>query len=535
MCVIILSLMLTPGVHAMPVTVQITPTSQAIPQGTMASYTVGLSGAPTGTDGYDLTFAGLVPGATYSLTSTRVSTPAGSGSAGLTLDASNTPLFCPGTYSFTVTATNSTTGFQDSGSGSGSLTVLQVGPPLGITITTDKSTYRIGDTVTIQMSANRPAEARLTISTPSGSTSVFYYVFYGPSYALTKTLTVNTIGRYTLTFEADDFCNGYSSATANFEVTPDTYDVSISIDGVPTQISIPLTVDGQNQGAIGGSEIKNLSFKLDTSHTISVAQSVDGDAGVRYTIAQNTWTVGSAGSHTFAYTTEYLFTVATDPDGVTQVTGGGWFKSGSSVQTSQAPDTVAGPPGTQYVFKGWTVDGVLQSGNPLSLAMDKPHKVVATYETQYQLLVDSAYGNPKGSDYYPAGSTATFSVTTPNGFLIQQVFTGWTGDYTGNSPTASITMDKPHTIHANWQTGYLQLEILAVAVVAIAIVVAFLLMRRRQSGVPVETKPTPPVTPEAGVGEAPPQPSGESVRCGSCGADVAAGQTYCQNCGSKIG
>jgi uncharacterized repeat protein (TIGR02543 family) len=529
--VIILSLMLAPGVKAMPVTVQITPPTQAIPQGTAASYTVGLLGAPLTTDGYDLTLSGLVPGAAYSLSS-RVATPAGSGTTSLTIDASSTPLFCPGTYPFTVTATNSTTG--DTGSASGSLTVLLVGPPISITITTDKSTYRIGDTVTIQMSANRPAEARLTISTPSGSTSVFYYVFYGPSYALTKTLTANTLGRYTLTFEADDFCNGYSSATTNFEVTPNTYEVSISIDGVPTQISIPLTVDGQSQGSMSGSEIKNLSFKLDTSHTISVAQSVNGDAGVRYTISQNTWTVNSAGSHTFQYATEYLFTVATDPDGVTPVTGGGWFKSGTSVQTSQAPDSVAGPPGTKYVFKGWTVDGVPQTGNPISLTMDKAHKVVATYETQYQLLVDSAYGNPTGSGYYPASSTATFSVTTPVGFLIQQVFAGWTGDYTGNSPTASITMDKPHTVHANWQTSYFQLEILAVAVAAIIIVAAFLLMRRRRPQVPIETKPTPPMTAEEGVGETPPPPSVESVKCASCGADVAAGQAYCQNCGSKI-
>lgn len=531
-CVIILSLMFAPGVFAMPVTVQITPTSQAIPQGTVASYTVGLSGAPSGTDGYALTFSGLVPGATYSLSSTRVATPAGSGSASLTLDASNTPLFCPGTYPFTVTATNSTTG--DSGSGSGSLIVLQLGPTLAFTVTTDKQSYMLEQKVTITDSANRPAEARLTVTPPSGSSSIVYEVFSGPS-TYTHTLTVNAIGTYTITIQGDDFCNIFATATASFTVTPNTYDVSISIGGVPAELSIPLTVDSQAQGTIGGTEIKTLSFPLDTTHTIGVAASVDGDTGVRYTCAQNTWTVSSAGSQTFQYNAEYLFTVATDPDGVTQVTGGGWFKAGASVQTSQAPDSVAGPAGTKYVFQGWSVDGVLQTGSQISLTMDKPHKAVATYETQYQLIVDSPYGDPKGSDYYPAGSTATFSVTTPNGFLIQQVFAGWTGDYTGNSPSASITMDKPHTVHANWQTSYFQLEILAVIVVVAAILVAFLLMRRRQSSVPIETKPTPPMAPEPGVEETPPQPIGESVKCGSCGADVPAGQTYCQNCGSKIG
>ena len=58
--VMFLSLMFLPSVLAMPVTVKITPTSETIPQGTVASYTVGLSGAPSTTDGYDLTLSGLV-------------------------------------------------------------------------------------------------------------------------------------------------------------------------------------------------------------------------------------------------------------------------------------------------------------------------------------------------------------------------------------------------------------------------------------------------------------------------------------------
>jgi len=531
---IVLSLILTPGVHAAPVTVQINPASQIVPQGTIAAYTVGLSGAGLGPppmkDGFLLSLTGLVPGAGYSFGSTRVSTSTGSGSTGLTIDASSTPLYCPRTYLFTVTATNSTAP-GDSGSASGSLTVVQVGPNLAFAVSTVKPSYRLGDKVTIQDSANRPATARLTVTPPSGSASIVYDVFYGAS-TYTHTLTVSTIGRYTVNIQGDDFCYTSNAATVYFDVTPNTYDVSISIGGVPTQLSIPLTVDGQTQGSIGGSEIKKLSFPLDTTHTITVAPSVDGDAGVRYTSAQNTWTVSSAGSHTFQYTAQYLFTVTTTPDGVTQVTGGGWFQAGASVQTSQAPDNVAGPPGTKYVFQGWKVDGVAQSGNPITLTMDKPHTVVATYQTQYQLVVDSAYGDPKGSNYYPADSTATFSVTTPSGFLIQQVFTGWSGDYTGTSPSASITMDKPHTVHAKWETSYLQLEILLAVLVAIGAIAVFLFWRRRQTGTPPETKPTPPMPTEPG-GESQPL-SEQAGKCSSCGAEVPTGQTYCQNCGSKI-
>jgi hypothetical protein len=165
--------------------------------------------------------------------------------------------------------------------------------------------------------------------------------------------------------------------------------------------------------------------------------------------------------------------------------------------------------------------------------MDKPHKAVATYETQYQLLVDSQYGDAKGAGYYASGSTATFSVTTPVGFLIQQVFVKWDGDFTGTSPTGSITMDKPHRIHANWTTSYFQLYILIGVLAAVGVIVALLFFRRGQTTGPAEMKPTPVATGE--TGQSPAEPGGETVKCGSCGAGVPVGQTYCQNCGSKVG
>jgi hypothetical protein len=527
-----LSLIVTPSVHASPVVVTLNPSAQVVAQGTITTVAISLTAAVG--NSYDLSLSGFLPGSSYSFSPHRVLTPSGSGNSNLKIDASSTPLYCPGTYPYTVTATNTTA--PDSGSASGSITVVQVGPALSVTVTTDKSTYRIGDKATIQMSATRPAEARLTIAGPTGSPTVISILFYGPSASLTRTLTLNAVGRYTVTLEADDFCSGFSSSVAYFDVTPDTYSVSVSLDGVASTVSVPLTVDGQDQGSIGGGEIKTLSFKLDTSHTIMVSQYVDGDAGVRYFASQNTWTVASAGSHTFQYTTQYLFTVNTDPSGVAQVTGGGWLAAGSTVQTSQAPDTLAGAAGTRYAFKGWTVDGVLQSGNPISLTMDKPHTAVATYETQYQLIVDSQYGDPQGTGYYASGSTATFSVTTPVGIIVQQVFTAWDGDFTGTSPTGSITMDKPHSVHANWTTSYLQLYILIGVLAAIAIVAALLLWRRRQSMAPPETKPTPPATgePEQPAEEQPPASGGETVQCPSCGTDVPVGQTYCQNCGTKV-
>jgi hypothetical protein len=286
-----------------------------------------------------------------------------------------------------------------------------------------------------------------------------------------------------------------------------------------------------------GSDIKTLTFKIGEQHSISVDQYVQGGQGVRYYSAQNSWTVSSAGSHTFNYQTQYYLTVGTDPDGITPISGGGWNNAGTNVQTSTAPPIINASAGTQYTFMGWMVDGIRQAGNPVSLPIDKPHRVIAKYQVQNQLIVESpgGLGNPQGSRYYDAGSTAQFSVTSPTGFLVQQVFVQWQGDYSGTSPNGSIIMDKPHIVRATWTTSYTQLY-MAAAALAVVAVAAFLLWRKRQTGRALVTKPTPPAqdaapSSESKTGETP----AESVTCNSCGATISANLSYCTECGKKLG
>jgi hypothetical protein len=394
------------------------------------------------------------------------------------------------------------------------------------------------------LSVNRPARGTLTIAPPSGAPSTFAYEFTAPS-SFPKTFSTanQPTGRWTVNFQADDYCSGFSSGVAYFDVSPNTYDVSISLSGVPGSVTVNIQVDGVSQGSMTGSDIKTLTFKIGEQHSISVDQYVQGDQGIRYYSSQNTWTVSSAGSHTFTYQAQYFLTVGTDPDGITRISGGGWNNAGSIIQTGTAPQIVNGSAGTQYLFKGWQVDGVLQpsTSNPQSLTSDKPHRVIAKYQIQYQLVVDSpgGLGRPQGSGYYDAGSTAQFSVTSPTGLLIQQIFARWQGDYSGISPQASIVMDKPHVVRATWTTSYTQLY-MAVATLAAVAVSAFLFLLRRRKGRTV-TKPTPPAPPAESKpvvpGEEKPAetpPAAKSVTCSSCGATMPAGLVYCTECGSKF-
>ncbi len=483
-----LAVVFPPRVNA-ALSVTISPASQSAPQGSQASYTVSFSGGLLGAT-YAFSLSGLSGYASYDFSPSQVS--AISGSSTLVISTTQVPgTYCPGVYAFTVSVTN-TGAPGDTGSASGNLYVSLVGPPLVVGVSTDQSSYIQGAKITLQVTVNRPAEGTITIRPPSGPSKTDTFRTYSAR-IVTRTLTASQpYGTYTVNVAADDYCNSFNSATTTYSVGPNTYSVSIQLSGVPTQYSATLQVDGANQGTVPGSQPKTLSFPIGTTHTLTVDQYVSGDTGVRYYCAQNTVSVSSTGSFTFSYQTQYQLTVATDPANVTQVSGGGWFNAGTTAQTSAAPQTVPGTTGVQYVFQSWSVDGSPQTGNQITVTMNGPHTAVAKYSTQYLLTVNSpgGLGNPQGGGYYDSGSTAQFSVSSPVGYLVQQVFVQWTGDYSGTSPQGSVTMNSPKTVSATWTTSYTNAYLTGGAVAVLLLVGAILAARRRgKKGATKETKP----------------------------------------------
>jgi len=68
--------------------------------------------------------------------------------------------------------------------------------------------------------------------------------------------------------------------------------------------------------------------------------------------------------------TEYLVQVSSE---TTQVEGSGWHKKGYSL-------ILTAPEVSGYRFVSWTVNGTKAVGNPLSITVDSPKKIVAVYE-----------------------------------------------------------------------------------------------------------------------------------------------------------
>jgi hypothetical protein len=407
----------------------------------------------------------------------------------------------------------------------------------------------LGQTITITVTANRPAEGTITFTPPSGvaipqDTRLFAFII-GETYETYTLTAAQPYGTWTMNVQADDYCGVTSSASGQFTTSPNTYDVHVSLSGLPATLTAGLQVDGVSDGTIGGAQNRTLSFKVGTQHTISVDQYVNPSSTSRYYDLQNTWTVTTTASHVFSYQLRYLLTeevgilhdnemtmfpysccgasIAIDWTTFKSGTGSplnqnSWEPVGTVLYPKQAVTIMYSPypNGTRLVLVGWQLDGVNQTGLPgvnqngvpggSTITMNGPHTVVYMYALQYHLWIVSEYGNPQlpgngnwsagvpyyttnqasnptiVSSWYDAGVTATASVTSPVGFAIQEVFQDWKAGFTTDAslassltnPSASVVMDGPMQLTAEWSTSYTLLyyeiggTVSAVAIIALA-------------------------------------------------------------------
>jgi hypothetical protein len=212
--------------------------------------------------------------------------------------------------------------------------------------------------------------------------------------------------------------------------------------------------------------------------------------------------------------TEYLLTVESAYD---EPEGGGWYSSGSTAAISVT--TPVEETATTHFFTGWSGDCSADTASA-SVVMDEPKTVTADWRTEYLLTVESAHGEPEGGGWYEEGTAATISVPKSAGVIVRQVFTGWSGDYSGDISSASVTMNGPMTVTANWKTDYLQLYIIigVIAVILVAIGV-WLIIRRGRGRILIKETTQPPPSP---------------MRCANCGAELEPGDEFCIKCGKPV-
>jgi len=238
-----------------------------------------------------------------------------------------------------------------------------------------------------------------------------------------------------------------------------TYAVTVTIQGLPSNLSTRVYVDGALNGTMNGGASRSFNFSTSNNpHVIIVDFYVPSSTnGTRYYEKNFQWSFSAAGNHAFTYTAQYYLAIQTT---YSSADGQGWYDSGASAPATVRDREIDEGQGTRHVFAGWAGDA---SGTQLTsndIFMNGPKVAIANWKTQFFLTVESDPPNVSslsGSGWYDAGSQADFSAapTVAANENTRLKFNHWSGEYTGQLPTGRVLMDRPKTVKANYLAQYL--------------------------------------------------------------------------------
>ena len=223
-----------------------------------------------------------------------------------------------------------------------------------------------------------------------------------------------------------------------------------------------------------------LTWAPGSAHDLTILSLLDTGSGTRNVFTS--WndgdtsisrTISHGGVYTANYKTQYELLIESaygEPEGE------GWYDAGSTATISVTPIE---EPTTRHIFTGWSGDYAGDTATA-SVIMDSPKAITANWRTDYLLTIESTYGEPEGEGWYESGSTVTISVAPSEGMLIRHIFAGWSGDFSGDTPTTTLTMNSPMAVTVNWRTDYTRLYMLIGLIVLIAAINGGLRMRRRR-------------------------------------------------------
>jgi subtilisin family serine protease len=207
-----------------------------------------------------------------------------------------------------------------------------------------------------------------------------------------------------------------------------------------------------------------------TANAVLSVGTVSGGDGVRYVftgwgedasgteLTSEDLTMNEAKTVTTNWKTQYYLTTSTDY-GTTS--GAGWYDAGASAVATVSPLTVTETADTQHVFASWSGDASGTASPSNAITMNSPKTATANWKTQYHLTVTTNFGSVSpSSGWYDSGSKVDISAATPStGEGERYIWNGWTGigtgNYTGTSNSAQITMNSVVTEAASWTQQYM--------------------------------------------------------------------------------
>jgi len=201
----------------------------------------------------------------------------------------------------------------------------------------------------------------------------------------------------------------------------------------------------------------------------------------------------------FDYVQEVYIETSSDPSGLTQPPGAGFYAVGNYF-SSTAPGTIDSDiqNGIKYVFREWKLpDGSAVPTRDVTFTANQGGTATAVYDTYYMLTLKSDYPPIEERSWERQGSTASWNlslsaVSMESGFW---AFLGGTISPVNSSGTQ--TMNGPSTVEILWKPNY-TLPIIAIVIILLVIAgliyLAFRLRARRpgaQATTPTESGKTP--------------------------------------------
>jgi hypothetical protein len=310
----------------------------------------------------------------------------------------------------------------------------------------NKSVY-VNDALNFTVNATDPDGDPITYSgenLPTGAT------FTGQTFSWTP--TSDQVGTYQVTFIASDGSEQDSETititvkstnqapTAN--AGPD-HTVSDSDGNGSEQVTLDGSGSADSDGTIqsyvwseGGTQIAtglNPTVTLAVGqHTITLTVTDDGGLTDTDTV---TITVDSA-------PTTYTLTISASNGSVTKTPNKASYSSGETVSLQAVPNT-------GYHFMSWSGD-LSGSTNPATITMNSNKSVTANFAANtYTLTINATNGSvtkTPNKASYSHGETVSLQAVPNTGYS----FTSWSGDLSGSTNPATITMNSNKSVTANF-------------------------------------------------------------------------------------
>lgn len=319
-----------------------------------------------------------------------------------------------------------------------------------------------------------------------------------------------------------------------------------------------VVIDGKLEATLGGNQSETFTSVPCQSHLVVVDQIIPGsDPKTRFVVKGSNQTIVSDTNNIafFDYAQEVLIDTGSDPNGVSQPPGTGFYAMNSNFSTTTpSPIDTDNQKGIKYIFRAWSLpDGSTNPNRDLVFTVNKAGTAIAAYDTYYLFQVKSDYPPISERSWELKNSAAKWDlalqdVPTPN-------FLGLLGGVMRpKERTGTHLMTEPYTQIILWDYDYtIPIIIIAVVVLLIIGLVVFLILRRKRAGVTAVTAETvaqvtqpPAVAPKAAqttpavaaTVEQKALPEAESAEkpsfCPKCGSPVEKDADFCKKCGKKL-